>query len=65
MLKEEVIKHFGKAKSVCEVLNLSSGSVSQWGKVIPETQAFRLERLTNGALKYDPSLYESKHNQTA
>ncbi|WP_392385097.1 Cro/CI family transcriptional regulator [Marinomonas primoryensis] len=65
MLKTEVIKHFGKAKLICEALGLSSGSISQWGEVIPETQAFRLERLTNGELKYDPSLYESKHKQSA
>jgi DNA-binding transcriptional regulator YdaS (Cro superfamily) len=65
MLKVKVIEHFGKAKLVCEALGLSSGSISQWGEVIPETQAFRLERITNGVLEYDPSLYKSKHKQSA
>ncbi len=60
MFKKDVIKFFGKSKDVCAVLELSSGSVSQWGAVIPEKQALRLEKLTNGALQYDSSLYAKK-----
>ena len=60
MYKKDVIKHFGRAKEVYTALGLSSGSVSQWGDVIPEKQALRIEKLTNGALKYDQSLYAKK-----
>jgi len=60
MNKKDVIKHFGRAKEVCAALGLSSGSVSQWGAIIPEKQALRIEKLTNGDLKYDPSLYAKK-----
>ena len=59
MYKSDVIAHFGSAVNVTTVLELrSSGTVSQWGPVIPEKQALRLERITDGALKYDPTLYK-------
>lgn len=57
MYKRDVIAHFHKANEVCKALGLTSGSVSQWGKVIPEKQALRLDRITAGKLKYDPALY--------
>jgi len=69
MLKENVLKFF-KAKAqnqsdIARQLDVSRQAVSCWGEIIPELQAMRLERLTDGALEYDPSLYESKHKQTA
>lgn len=57
MLKKTVIKYFGNQLKVAEALELTRGSVSQWGDVIPEKQALRIEKLTNGTLKYDPALY--------
>jgi DNA-binding transcriptional regulator YdaS (Cro superfamily) len=58
MFKKEVINHFGKSIEVCRVLGLTSGSVSQWGNLIPEKQAMRLERITAGKLKYSSALYK-------
>ena len=59
MYKSEVIAHFKNAAKVTVILELrSSGTVSQWGEIIPEKQALRLERLTNGKLKYNPDLYQ-------
>ena len=59
MYKSDVIAHFGNTVKVTAVLELrSSGTVSQWGEIIPEKQALRLERITDGALKYDPALYK-------
>ena len=60
MRKSDAIEHFGKAKHLAAELGISSGSVSQWGDVIPEKQALRLERITEGALRYDPTLYEKE-----
>ena len=57
--KAVVLAYFDKAVNVAKVLGFSSkSSVSQWGAIIPEKQALRLEKLTRGALKYDPSLYK-------
>lgn len=57
MLKKIVVDYFGNQLKTAKALNLSRGYVSQWGDVIPEMQALRIEKLTNGALKYDPALY--------
>ncbi len=57
MLKQQLIDHFGTGTRLAEFLNISQSSVSQWGDVIPEKQALRIEKLTKGALKYDPALY--------
>lgn len=66
MLKQIVIDHFGgKPSALAKALGVAPASVSDWGDVIPEKRAFQLERLTNGELKYDPSLYVSKHSQPA
>ena len=58
MYKSKVIKHFGKSKDLASALNITSGSISQWGEIIPEKQAMRLERITDGKLKYNSALYE-------
>jgi len=59
MQKHHVIEFFdGKQINVAKALNVSKGAVSQWGRIIPEPQAMKLERLTGGALVYDPGLYE-------
>ena len=58
MRKKDVIKHFHTAVNVTKALGLhSSGTVSMWSEIIPEKQALRLERITDGVLKYDPALY--------
>ncbi len=57
MLKKKVIEYFGNQLKTATALNLTRGSVSQWGDVIPEKQALRIEKLTDGNLKYDPTLY--------
>ena len=57
MFKSNAIRYFGSIKRLHQVLKITSGAVSQWEEIIPEKQAMKLERITNGALKYDPALY--------
>lgn len=57
MFKSNVVAFYKNQSGVAAALGIKPGSVSQWGNIIPEKQAFRLEKLTNGALKYDPDLY--------
>jgi DNA-binding transcriptional regulator YdaS (Cro superfamily) len=57
MLKQSVLDHFGSQTALSDFLKISNSSISQWNDVIPEKQALRIEKLTNGALKYDPSFY--------
>ncbi|BCL70549.1 Regulatory protein cro [Vibrio nigripulchritudo SFn27] len=58
MYKSEAVDHFGNALTLAKALKITSGAISLWGEIIPEKQALKLDRLTKGSLKYDPSLYE-------
>jgi hypothetical protein len=58
MKKDNVIKHYKTAAKLAQVLGIAKQAVSNWGEVIPELQAFRLDRITHGDLKYDPSFYK-------
>lgn len=58
MKKIDVIAYYKTTVNLAEELNILPSAVSQWGDIIPEKQALRLEKLTEGALKYDPSLYK-------
>lgn len=64
MRKSEVIKHFGGVSKTASALGISHPAVCRWSDVIPEKQAFVIERITKGELKYDASLYQ-KPNETA
>jgi hypothetical protein len=57
MLKADVLAHFKTPQAVAVALKTSASAVSQWGKVIPILRAYQLEKLTEGALKVDESLY--------
>jgi DNA-binding transcriptional regulator YdaS (Cro superfamily) len=64
MRKSEVIEHFGGVAKTANVLGISHPAVCRWGEIIPEKQAFVIERVTKGKLKYNAALYR-KSNQTA
>ena len=40
---------------------ISPAAVSQWGEIIPEKNAYRLQEFTNGKLKVDSSLYRKNN----
>ncbi|HAS8353580.1 TPA: hypothetical protein I7721_21105 [Vibrio vulnificus] len=61
MYKSSVVDFYVSQRKVACALGVSDQAVSQWGEIIPERVALKLERITNGALKYDPSLYGDSH----
>jgi len=61
MYKKDAIKYFGNLTKLARAAGVRLPSASKWGELIPEKRAARLERITNGELKYDVALYESKH----
>lgn len=63
MKTADVISHFGKKANVARALKISRSSVSEWGDLVPEKRAARLEKITGGALKYDSALYEKSTKQ--
>jgi len=59
MKKQAVLKYFNdRVTDVAKACNVTSGSVSQWGEIIPEKHALKLERITDGKLRYIPEFYE-------
>lgn len=59
MRTETVIQFFGTKTAIARTLGISQVAVTRWGDIVPEKRAARLERLTNGALVYDPQSYQS------
>ncbi len=64
MHKSEVIEYFGGVSKTAVALGISHPAVCRWGDIIPEKQAFVIERITRGKLKYSASLYQ-KANESA
>lgn len=65
MYKNCIITHFNGTTKTAEALGVTHSAVCQWGKIIPEKQALKVERLTNGKLKYDPALYSGNHKSVS
>ncbi|WP_140921166.1 Cro/CI family transcriptional regulator [Limnobaculum xujianqingii] len=57
MLKQDVLDYFESTNGVARAIGKSKSTVSLWGNVIPWQYALLIEKLTNGALKYDVSFY--------
>ena len=51
--------HFGSRRKLAEALGITSQAISQWvkRKQIPEGIAYKLQVLTNGGLKVNPTDY--------
>lgn len=60
MLKRKALKHFGgNGAELARALGISRKAVSDWGDIIPEGSAYKLQVITRGKLRVDPSLYPS------
>lgn len=60
MKLDDALTFFGPKGAKIKIANslgLTSGAISQWGEVIPKKSAYELERITDGELKVDHSLY--------
>ena len=57
MLKQDAIDFFGNKSSLARAAGVDRSAVSQWGEVIPEARAARLQAASGGVLVYDPAIY--------
>lgn len=64
MRKTDVHKHFKTWAAVGRAIGYTRSAVQQWPDIIPEAAAYRIERVTDGALKVDPTIYQSKSQST-
>lgn len=62
MLKTEAIKFFGTRIKLAKAASVDPSAVSQWGELVPEGRAARLQAASNGVLVYDPDVYD-QHKQ--
>ncbi|MEG2041507.1 MAG: Cro/CI family transcriptional regulator [Hafnia sp.] len=62
MLKQDAINFFGNKSSLAQAAGVERSAVSQWGALIPEARAARLQVASGGALVYDPAVYD-QHKQ--
>ncbi|MBR3425116.1 MAG: hypothetical protein IKG79_03615 [Neisseriaceae bacterium] len=60
MYKQEVIAYFGNQITIARKLGLTHTAIIRWKEIIPEIHAIKLERMTDGALKYDENLYKNR-----
>lgn len=57
MKRSKAIEYFGSQVNLAKGLGITKSSVSQWSDLVPEKQALKLDRITGGQLKYDPTYY--------
>jgi hypothetical protein len=61
MRKTDVLDYFdGRVQALADFLQVHRQTIYQWPELVPEGKAARLEKLTSGALRYDPSVYASQ-----
>ena len=58
MRKKAVLKYFGGPAKTARALGIKHQAVSQWVELVPWRTAYRIETLTDGALKVDPRQYQ-------
>lgn len=60
MFKKDAVNFFGSKSKLAKAAGVAASSVSVWGDLVPEKNAMRLQIASNGALRYDPQVYD-KH----
>lgn len=50
----------GARSRLAKALGVTSGAISQWGDVVPEGQAYKIQSITDGKLRVNPDLYRKK-----
>lgn len=60
MKKADAILYFGTRAAIAKELGISRAAVSRWGELIPPAPAALLEKLSNGALRFDPKAYTKR-----
>lgn len=59
MKKADALAYFGNQQRLAAALGVSQPAVSQWGELVPERYAYRLQVISGGVLVYDFAAYGS------
>lgn len=60
MLTIDAVQYFDGRRSLAERLGISVQAVAKWGEAVPEGTAYKLQVVTNGRLRVDPSVYPGR-----
>ena len=60
MKRETVFNYYGSQRKTSKNIGLTRQAVNQWPDPIPLKWALQLDYLTNGALAFDKTLYQTQ-----
>lgn len=60
MLKQTAIKFYGSCAAIARAIERSSTSVVDWPGIVPEGMAYKIQVVSKGRCRVDPSLYGKK-----
>jgi DNA-binding transcriptional regulator YdaS (Cro superfamily) len=60
MKTQAAIQHYGSQTALAAALGISQASVAVWGEIVPPLRQLQLERLTEGALKAAPDVFQTE-----
>jgi len=58
MLTNDAVQYYGGRRQLADALGITRQAVEQWGKVVAEGMAYKLQVLTRGDLVVDPKKYK-------
>lgn len=65
MLTVEALAYFDTPADLAKALGIKHPSLHDWGEYPPPLRQIQLERLTNGALKAEPNVFDTKKPEGA
>ena len=63
MLKETAVKHFGSCAAIARAIGRTPMAVVNWPDIVPEGMAYKIQVVSGGLLRVDPSLYAKKRRR--
>jgi len=51
MKTSDAIAHFGSKVKIAKALDITKGSISQWGEKVPLLRAYQIEKITKKKLR--------------
>ncbi|WP_163836839.1 Cro/CI family transcriptional regulator [Spartinivicinus ruber] len=59
----QAINHFGNKVKLAKAIGVSPSAISKWGNTVPNSRAYQLQVITNGALKADGLSLQNTNNK--
>jgi DNA-binding transcriptional regulator YdaS (Cro superfamily) len=58
MFTDDAVQYYGGRRQLAEALGITRQAVEQWGKIVAEGAAYKLQVITKGKLVADPAKYK-------